>query len=158
MGNAAGRGGFFSDRARPARPVPLSGVLSSPLYHGWHARPRGWACHPCTPTADPHRAAPGQVPYADYLRAIHETDRAGDRGDPGRSVGREPDRFEPSGRATPARTPEQSPGRASEPGASRGWATLGEVAPAEPAPEARVEVDRITRVMSPMGGMIDLTV
>lgn len=125
-------------------------MLVGAVQPGWpQARPEGRAGHPSA--IDPHRAAPGSVPYADYLRATNETDRAADR----RPPAREPDRFEPSACARgriPAPKPTEPPAR------SGGWATLGEVAPVGPATRDVTVVSRITRAMSPLGAMIDLTV
>ncbi|MEZ6318667.1 MAG: hypothetical protein R3B49_07940 [Phycisphaerales bacterium] len=119
-------------------------MLVGPLQNGWfHARPRGWACHPYV-AADPHRAAPGAVPFADHLRATNETDHADHRDEFAGEHRR-------SERAREPTTP--SPAAA----AARGWATLGEVLPVEPHAETRVHEDHVTRVMSPLGAMIDLT-
>lgn len=91
------------------------------------------------------------MPFADYLRATNKTDHAGHRDEfagEHRQSELARDRFEPttlSQSSTPAAAP------------ARGWATLGEVLPVEPHAETRVQEDRVTRVMSPLGAMIDLT-
>ncbi len=131
-----GRGGLAGDVPR-ARAVPVVPIQSSPV--------------PTPPPAtslavrapDPFDAAPGSVPFQDFLRAVNEVHRSAPHRKPERT-----DTFE--------RTPERDPwARPTDLGTPK----LGDVPPATPVDSSeRADVRQTHRVMSPIGAMIDLTV
>ncbi len=94
---------------------------------------------------DPFDAAPGSVPFHDFLRAVNEVHRSAPH--------RKPDRTDTFERAAPADPWARNP--------DLGAPTMGEVPPATSAPACdceRTDVRTTHRVMSPIGAMIDLTV
>ncbi|MEQ8769260.1 MAG: hypothetical protein RIB60_02000 [Phycisphaerales bacterium] len=101
------------------------------------------AAPPKAPAPDPFDAAPGSVPFQDFLRASNEVHRSA-----------------PHRRPEPTDTFERAPGR--DPWAQPtdlGWPDIGDVPPAtRPEPTERTDVRTVHRVMSPIGAMIDLTV
>ena len=112
--------------------------------------PAPWTPPPPAPLAvrapDPFNAAPGSVPFFDFLRAVNETHRSAPHPRPAEPT----DTFERS-----------APDHAWACPAPGGVAKLGEVPPASSTPAAspdRPDTRTEHRVMSPIGAMIDLTV
>lgn len=110
--------------APPPPPVPVPNAVRAP---------------------DPFNAAPGSVPFFDFLRATNETHRSA----PHQAPAEPTDTFERSNHADAWDRP-----------CPDGTAKLGEVPPASPTPapsNEQTDVRVIQRVMSPIGAMIDLT-
>ena len=145
---------LFSDVAPRRTGCNRIGVPVGPINPA-SAHLGAYACPPCV-RVDPLRAPPGDVPFSDFLDAIHAIDQiASDRWalDKQRT-----DRAELSDAARSASHTER-PDTWPEPARDEHAARIGEVLPVRerPTPEAPAAQPPI-RVMNPLGVMIDLTV